>query len=91
MCVGLGAEIVVGGGTMVEFVPTAKRGRIVAMLGLCSAFGAIVASVANYLITPNLGWRWMFVTGGISALLVWHRPPGDAGIAALARSARPPC
>ncbi len=71
MCVGLGAEIVVGGGTMVEFVPTASRGRIVAMLGLCSAFGAIVASVANYLITPNFGWRWMFVTGGISALVVW--------------------
>lgn len=71
MCVGLGAEIVVGGGTMVEFVPTAKRGRVVAMLGLCSAFGAIAASVANYLITPTLGWRWMLVTGGVSALLIW--------------------
>jgi putative MFS transporter len=71
MCVGLGAEIVVGGGTMVEFVPTARRGRIVAMLGLCSAFGAIAATVANYLITPNLGWRWMFVSGGVSALVVW--------------------
>lgn len=71
MCIGLGAEIVVGGGMMVEFAPALSRGRIVAMLGLCSAFGAIAATVANYLITPNFGWRWMFVTGGITALLVW--------------------
>jgi len=71
MSVGLGAEIVVGGGAMVEFAPTRSRGRVVAMLGLCSAFGAIAASLANYLITPNFGWRWMFVTGGLGALLVW--------------------
>jgi putative MFS transporter len=71
MSIGLGAEIVVGGGTMVEFAPAWSRGRIVAMLGLCSAFGAIAANLANYLITPTFGWRWMFVTGGISALLVW--------------------
>jgi len=71
MSIGLGAEIVVGGGTMVEFAPASSRGRIVAMLGLCSAFGAIAASVGNYLITPTFGWRWMFVTGGVAALLVW--------------------
>ncbi|MBV9828838.1 MAG: MFS transporter [Alphaproteobacteria bacterium] len=71
MCIGLGAEIVVGGGMMVEFAPAASRGRIVAMLGFCSAFGAITASIGNYLITPSLGWRWMFVTGGVGALLVW--------------------
>ena len=71
MSIGLGAEIVVGGGMMVEFVPTLARGRIVAMLGLCSAFGAIAANLGNYLITPSFGWQWMFVTGGVGALLVW--------------------
>lgn len=71
MSIGLGAEIVVGGGMMVEFAPTLSRGRIVAMLGLCSAFGAIAANLGNYLITPNFGWQWMFVIGGVGALLVW--------------------
>jgi hypothetical protein len=51
MSIGLGAEIVVGGGMLVEFAPTLSRGRIVAMLGLCSAFGAIAANLGNYLIT----------------------------------------
>lgn len=71
MSIGLGAEIVIGGATLVEFVPTTSRGRVVAMLGLCSSFGAMAANGANYLITPTIGWQWMFVTAGIGALLVW--------------------
>jgi MFS family permease len=58
---------------MVEFAPTLSRGRIVAMLGLCSAFGAIAANLGNYLITPNFGWQWMFVSGGSARFSSgWH-------------------
>jgi MFS family permease len=33
-------------------------------------FGFFFASVANYIIGANYGWRWMFVFGGFPALLI---------------------
>ena len=33
-------------------------------------FGFFFASVANYFIGANYGWRWMFIFGGIPALLI---------------------
>jgi MFS family permease len=33
-------------------------------------FGFFFASIANYFIGVNFGWRWMFVFGGLPALLI---------------------
>ena len=33
-------------------------------------FGFFLAAIANYFIGANYGWRWMFVFGGVPALLI---------------------
>jgi putative MFS transporter len=72
--VGLGAEIVIGYGTMIEFTPPAKRGRWAALLSFVTNFGLFASTLAGWLIIPSFGWRWMFVIAGIGAFVVlWLR------------------
>lgn len=72
MGVGLGAETVVGYGTLTEFVPPEKRGK---WLGGMSAFvvtGLPIASLIGTVVIPHFGWRPMFVIAGVGALVVWY-------------------
>ena len=71
MGIGLGAEIVIGYGTLSEFAPTQIRGRAVAGLAMITNMAVFCAPFLGLLIIPNFGWRWMFVIIGICALLVW--------------------
>jgi putative MFS transporter len=72
--VGLGAEIVIGYGTMIEFVPPSHRGRWGALLSLITNFGLFAATLVAWLIIPDFGWRWMFAIAGVGALFVlWLR------------------
>ena len=72
--IGLGAEIVIGYATMIEFVPPGQRGRWAAALSLVTNCGLFVATLAAYLVIPSFGWRWMFVIAGVGALVVlWLR------------------
>ena len=71
MGVGLGAEFVMGYGLITEFVPPGQRGRYVALLGLISSSGSFVTAVVGLAVIPWLGWRAMFVIGGVGALWVW--------------------
>lgn len=71
MGIGLGAEIVVGFGTLMEFIPSAHRGRWGAGLSMCENGALFVAAIAGYFILPAIGWRWLFVAVGIAALAVW--------------------
>lgn len=78
MGVGMGAELVVAAGTLLEFIPPASRGRWISMLGFVINSGLLAASAVGYYVIPTLGWRWMFAVVGIGALLVWilrHRMP----------------
>ena len=68
--IGLGAEIVIGYGTMIELLPPKMRGRWAAWLSLLSNFGLFAATLAGWLVIPMLGWRWMFVLAGAGALCV---------------------
>ncbi len=69
---GLGAEIVVGYGTMTEFVPPQTRGRWMGMMAFIVVAGFPVTAIcANFLI-PAFSWRVMFVIVGIGALIVWY-------------------
>jgi putative MFS transporter len=72
--VGLGAEIVIGYGCMVEFVPPSHRGRWGALLSFITNFGLFAATLLSWLIIPAFGWRPIFVIAGVGALIVlWLR------------------
>ena len=68
--IGLGAEIVIGYATLVEFVPAARRGRWAALLSLITNFGLLGSTLLGWLIIPAYGWRGMFVFAGVGALVV---------------------
>ena len=86
---GLGAEIVVGYSTLTEFVPPRTRGRWLAFMAFLTVCGFPVTSILSYLIIPDLGLAAdvHHRRRGLADRLVSAQEP--AGIAALARSARP--
>ena len=71
MGLGLGAEIVIGYGTLSEFMPPAIRGRYAALLAVFTNSALFVATFGGFLIIPYLGWRWMFAIAGVGAGIVW--------------------
>ncbi|MEM5434302.1 MFS transporter [Paraburkholderia diazotrophica] len=71
MGIGLGAEIVVGYSTLVEFTPPRERGRYSALLSLVTNTALFVSSLTGYFLIPLAGWRSMFFISGAGALLVW--------------------
>jgi MFS transporter, putative metabolite:H+ symporter len=72
MGVGLGAEIVVGYGTMTEFVPPHTRGKWMAFMAFVVVSGLPVTALLGWAIVPTLGWRPLFLIAGIGALIVWY-------------------
>jgi putative MFS transporter len=69
---GLGAEIVVGYGTMTEFIPPQNRGKWMAFMAFVVVSGLPVTAILGWLLVPNFGWRPLFVIAGIGALIVWY-------------------
>jgi putative MFS transporter len=72
MGLGLGAEIVVGYGTMTEFVPPGTRGKWMAFMAFIVVAGLPVTALLAWAIVPAFGWRPLFVIAGIGALIVWY-------------------
>jgi MFS transporter, putative metabolite:H+ symporter len=72
MGLGLGAEIVVGYGTMTEFVPPQVRGKWMAFMAFVVVSGLPATAFLAWLIVPAYGWRPMFVIAGAGALVVWY-------------------
>jgi putative MFS transporter len=72
MGVGLGAEIVVGYGTMTEFVPPQTRGKWMAFMAFMVVSGLPATALLAWFIVPEFGWRPMFIIAGIGALIVWY-------------------
>ena len=72
MGIGLGAEIVVGYGTMTEFIPPQTRGKWMAFMAFVVVSGLPATALLAYFIVPAFGWRPMFVIAGIGALVVWY-------------------
>jgi MFS transporter, putative metabolite:H+ symporter len=71
MGVGMGAEIVVGYGTLSEFIPATWRGRFGTVLNLIINTSLFLSTFLGWLIVPHYGWRWMFAIAGCGALVVW--------------------
>jgi putative MFS transporter len=71
MGLGLGAEIVVGYGSIGEFIPPAVRGKWSAYLSLITNAALFFSTFIGYLVIPVIGWRAMFAIVGAGALVVW--------------------
>lgn len=89
--VGLGAEIVTGYAVVNEFAPIKRRGHWSGMTAIVANTGApITLLIASFLI-PKFGWRSMFVTMGVLALVLWlarrHFPESPRWLLAKGRTA----
>ncbi|ALL71359.1 Transporter, MFS superfamily (plasmid) [Paraburkholderia caribensis MBA4] len=91
MGVGMGAEYVMGYGLIIEFVPPTHRGRYLGLLALIGGSGVFITAVVATFIIPWLGWRPMFVIGGIGTLWVWwmrrHLPESPRWLERVGRNA----
>jgi putative MFS transporter len=91
MGVGLGAENVVGYSTLTEFVPPHARGRQQGIMAVFVVTGLPVSALAGLVLVPLLGWRVMFVLGGLGAIAVWYArkqlPESPRWLAATGRDA----
>ena len=72
MGIGLGAELVAGYAAMAEFLPPHARGRWCGILNAVVVTSLPVSALVSTLLIPRVGWRIMFVIGGIGALIVWY-------------------
>ena len=72
MGIGLGAENVVGYSTMTEFAPARARGKWLAMVTVFVVCGLPATLLVGSWVIPHVGWRAMFVLGGLGALVVWY-------------------
>ena len=72
MGIGLGAELVAGYAAMTEFLPPHARGRWCGILNAVVVTSLPVSALVSTLLIPRVGWRIMFVIGGIGALIVWY-------------------
>ena len=71
MGVGMGAEIVVGYGTLSEFIPPAWRGRFGTIVNLIINSSLFLSTLLGWVIVPRHGWRWMFAIAGVGSLVAW--------------------
>jgi putative MFS transporter len=70
--VGLGAFIPIDTAMVSEFSATNRRGRYTGSIAVLWPVGAMLGLVVSLLILPRMGWRWLFVTGILPAILVWN-------------------
>lgn len=88
--VGLGAEIVTGYAVVNEFAPIKRRGHWSGMTAIVANTGApITLLIASFMI-PRFGWRSMFITMGVLALILWlarrHFPESPRWLLAKGRT-----
>jgi MFS family permease len=85
---GIGGEWTLGGVLIAEEWPESRRKTGAGWMHTGYYFGIFLAAIANATIGASLGWRAMFVAGGVPALLVGyirygvHEPKRWAGRAA---------
>jgi MFS family permease len=89
--IGIGGEWGIGATLISEEWPEERRTMGAGMMHTGYYFGFFLAALANYFVGSQYGWRWMFVVGGVPALLVilirrgmreparWEANQGPAG------------
>ncbi len=68
--VGVGGEWSVGAALVSEDWPESRRTMGAALMHTGYYFGFFLAALANYFIGSHFGWRYMFVVGGLPALMI---------------------
>ena len=68
--IGIGGEWAMGATLISEEWPEGRRTLGAGMMHTGYYFGFFLAALANYFVGSRFGWRWMFVVGGVPALLV---------------------
>jgi MFS family permease len=68
--IGIGGEQPIGAAYLAEAMPEHRRKMAAGLMHTGYYFGFFFASLANYFIGANYGWRAMFVFGGVPALFV---------------------
>ncbi|WER50248.1 MFS transporter [Cupriavidus sp. WKF15] len=68
--VGMGMEFPVAQTLLSEFVPTANRGRLIALMDGFWPLGFITAGIISYFVLPQFGWRAVFALLAIPAVFV---------------------
>jgi len=68
---GVGGEWAVGHALVQEASPKHMRGRAAAFLQAGEPLGVGLAAVTGLLITPLIGWRWVFVASSATAVLAF--------------------
>ena len=68
---GVGGEWAVGHALVQEASPKHMRGRAAAFLQAGEPFGVGLAAVVALLVTPLIGWRWVFILSSLSAVLAF--------------------
>jgi MFS family permease len=72
--IGIGGEWAMGGTFVAEEWPENRRRMGAGFMHTGYYVGFFLAALANYEIGSRFGWRWMFVVGGLPALLLaWVR------------------
>jgi putative MFS transporter len=68
---GLGGEVPVAIAYISELSKAKGRGRFVLLYELIFPIGLLAAALLGLWVVPHLGWRWMFVIGGVPAVLAF--------------------
>lgn len=68
--IGMGMEFPVAQTLLSEFVPTANRGRLIALMDGFWPLGFITAGLVSYFVLPQFGWRTVFALLAIPAVFV---------------------
>ncbi|AUT62190.1 MFS transporter [Paraburkholderia terrae] len=68
--IGMGMEFPIAQTLLSEFVPTASRGRLVALMDGFWPLGFITAGCVSFFVLPHFGWRTVFALLAIPAVFV---------------------
>ncbi len=68
--IGMGMEFPIAQALLSEFVPTASRGRLIALMDGFWPLGFITAGIVSYFVLPLAGWRTVFALLAIPAVFV---------------------
>ena len=68
--IGIGGEWAIGASLVAEDWPEERRTMGAALMHTGYYVGFFLAAVANYFIGSRFGWRYLFLVGGVPALLV---------------------